>query len=186
MRARTGPAPTTNTKETSPSKTQLATQIAPDLSCNDTDDNVLDWHGDSCSIYYTVPSECGRGGTPDFDSTRVCCACGGGTDFQSKNDTDMAVDTAPQGKNCSWLPDTNSSGCVKKLINIGSGLDRYPCAYSVFNNKKCGNGMFADGNQCLCEARESECEGTLTDYSLSDNFTKYTNMCPGTVVLCRY
>ena len=45
-------------------------------NCVDTDENVKDNAGNSCSDY--LPSWCGRFDHMSFLSNRMCCACGGG------------------------------------------------------------------------------------------------------------
>ena len=46
--------------------------------CADTDNGATDAYGDGCAGYTLYPSWCGGYDDDDFNSSEMCCACGGG------------------------------------------------------------------------------------------------------------
>ena len=182
----TSTSTTTIDSEQTTQLTPVPTRFPPPTpACNNTNGILRDWYGDDCAIYDWVPSQCGKGDSSAFEATRMCCACGGGTDWRNQTtnttgDVDTDTDATGVSNNCSWVLATNTSdGCARKRIDLGHGASVAGCGARVRKDPRCGNGMLTDGDRCQCEEKMGECEGSATNMT---TFSRYTNTCPGTVV----
>ena len=86
-----------------------------DGECEDQDDGVTDYYGDSCDWYLSSPESCGTFDDSDFTADELCCACGGGRgghDFSSSDDdcySDFSI-SDEYGDDCSWYAE-NADSC---------------------------------------------------------------------------
>ena len=53
-------------------------------TCTDTDNGAADPDGDSCDAYANSKHWCGNYNDADFQSEKMCCACGGGSTAAGK------------------------------------------------------------------------------------------------------
>ena len=80
--------------------------------CVNTDGNLRDAYGDSCTWYESFPDGCGSHDDYDFTSSEMCCACGGGNrtteeEIRTTKPLNTCIDTNGDGLDrgqdtCSW------------------------------------------------------------------------------------
>ena len=57
---------------------QHNTIVTPVVECIDSENGATNLFAEDCTMYREAPYECGNYDGTDFDSNKMCCACGGG------------------------------------------------------------------------------------------------------------